>query len=218
MAAERLSRAGLERARDDDAAELCLFPLSVAALASGAYEEVVQHCLRTGKPLQRQDGYGIAALATTYAGRPEEAHDLNEQGYAYGVSPTMRAVGDYTAGEIDSALGQVEIAERHYLGAIDLARSSGATFMVGVANVGLLANRARAGRTHDALRGYREVIDYFARTGNWTHLWVTLRNLADLLRRIGDDEPAALLEAAADQAPDAPAVPGTNRDPRPRHR
>jgi hypothetical protein len=49
------------------------------------------------------------------------------------------------------------------------------------------------------------VIDYFARTGNWTHLWVTLRNLADLLRRLGDDEPAAVLEAAADRAPDAPA-------------
>ncbi len=66
--------------------------------------------------------------------------------------------------------------------------------------------RAAAGRVHDALRGYREVIDYFARTGNWTHLWATLRNLADLLRRLGDDEPAALLDAAADQAPDAPAV------------
>ena len=68
--------------------------------------------------------------------------------------------------------------------------------------------RADAGRIHDALRGYREVIDYFARTGNWTHQWTTLRNLADLLRRLGDDEPAALLDAAADQAPDAPAVDG----------
>ena len=66
--------------------------------------------------------------------------------------------------------------------------------------------RATVGRVHDSLHGYREVIDYFARTGNWTHQWVTLRNLADLLRRLGDNEPAALLDAAADQAPDAPAV------------
>jgi len=64
--------------------------------------------------------------------------------------------------------------------------------------------QADAGRIDDALRGYREVIDYFARTGNWTHQWATLRNLADLLRRLGDDEPAALLDAAADSAPDAP--------------
>jgi hypothetical protein len=60
------------------------------------------------------------------------------------------------------------------------------------------------------------VIDYFARTGNWTHLWATLRDLAGLLRALGDDEPAALLVAAAAEAPDAPAavpppplVPGT---------
>ncbi|HEX6232925.1 MAG TPA: hypothetical protein VFZ63_07360, partial [Jiangellaceae bacterium] len=68
------------------------------------------------------------------------------------------------------------------------------------------AERARTGRHTAALRGYREVIDYFARTGNWTHLWVALRNLADLLRNLGDDEPAVLLETAADNAPDAPAV------------
>ncbi|MGH4008829.1 MAG: hypothetical protein ACRDTH_11855 [Pseudonocardiaceae bacterium] len=48
--------------------------------------------------------------------------------------------------------------------------------------MGLLTARADAGRVHDALRGYRDVIDYFARTGNWTHQWVALRNLAGLLR------------------------------------
>ena len=63
-----------------------------------------------------------------------------------------------------------------------------------------------AGRIADALRGYRDVVDYFARTGNWPHLWPALRNLADLLRRIGDPDPAAVLDAAADHAPDAPAV------------
>ena len=84
-----------------------------------------------------------------------------------------------------------------------------------MATVGLLAARAEAGQVHDALRGYREVIDYFARTGNWPHLWVTLRNLADLLQRLGDDEPAGLLRAAADQAPDAPAVDGAGPGVRP---
>ena len=98
----------------------------------------------------------------------------------------MLAWGAYVAGEIESAAGRCEPAERHYRTAIDLARRSGATFLVGVATVGLLAVRADAGRIDDALRGYREVVDYFARTGNWTHLWTTLRNLADLLRRLGD--------------------------------
>jgi tetratricopeptide (TPR) repeat protein len=122
----------------------------------------------------------------------------------------------YVSGEIESRAGNGELAERHYVRAIDLARTSGATFLVGVAAVGLLSVLGATGRVDDALRGYRDVIDYFARTGNWTHLWTTLRNLADLLRAIGDDEPAALIVAAADEAPDAPAaepplprVPGT---------
>jgi hypothetical protein len=75
-----------------------------------------------------------------------------------------------------------------------------------VATVGLLAVLGTSGRVEDALRGYADVIGYFARTGNWTHLWTTLRNLAALLRRIGDDGPAAALDRAADHAPDAPAV------------
>jgi hypothetical protein len=37
---------------------------------------------------------------------------------------------------------------------------------------------------------------------------VRLRNLADLLRQLGDTEPADLLDVAADQAPEAPAVGG----------
>jgi hypothetical protein len=118
----------------------------------------------------------------------------------------MRSWGAYVAGEIESSTGHAEPAEQHYRRSIDLARNSGATFLVGVATVGLLTVLADAGRVHDALRGYREVIDYFARTGNWTHQWTTLRNLADLLRRLGDNEPATVLDAAADQAPDAPAV------------
>lgn len=127
----------------------------------------------------------------------------------------MLSWGAYVAGEIESSAGRSEEAEQHYVRAVDLARTSGATFLVGVATVGLLAERARAGRVHDALRGFREVIDYFARTGNWTHQWVTLRNLADLLRRLGDHEPAALLDAAADEAPDAPATDGSTESEAP---
>ena len=120
----------------------------------------------------------------------------------------MRAWADYVAGEIENAAGQPEPAERHYRLAIDLARRSGATFLVGVATVGLLTVLTDAGRIADALRGYRDVVDYFARTGNWPHLWPALRNLADLLRRIGDPDVATVLDTAADRAPDAPAVTG----------
>jgi hypothetical protein len=120
--------------------------------------------------------------------------------------PTLRGFCSYTDGEIDNAAGDPARAEQHYTTAISLARESGTTFLAGIASVGMVTALASMGRTGDALRGFREVIDYWVSTGNWTHLWVTLRNLADLLRRLGDIEPAALIDAAADQAPDAPAT------------
>jgi predicted ATPase len=217
--AERLARAGLERATDDAGSWYCLMPLAVAELARGAYAEVVQHCLAAAALTTRpRETLGIAALATVYAGDPDHARTLNDRGLEGAVSPSMLSWGAYVAGEIESSAGHSGPAEAHYVRAIDLARSSGATFLVGVATVGLLTVRAEAGRVQDALRGYLDVIDYFTRTGNWTHLWATLRNLADLLRTLGDDGPAGIIDVAADQAPDAPAVtrsPGVDPPPRP---
>ncbi|WP_151484749.1 AfsR/SARP family transcriptional regulator [Streptomyces albicerus] len=212
--ADRLSRTGLAKAADSAGSWHCLMVLSVADLARGAYDDVVEHSLAAVELAGPQrESLGIAALAKAYAGDLEEARRLNDRGLAAAVSPSMLSWGAYVAGEIDSLAGHSEPAERHYLRAIDLARTSGATFLVGVATVGLHSVRACAGRVDEALDGYRDAIEYFARNGNWTHLWTALRNLADLLRRLGDDEPAALIDAAADQAPDAPAVEGTRPAP-----
>jgi tetratricopeptide (TPR) repeat protein len=204
--AERLARAGLERATDAAGTWSCLSPLSVVALARGAYAETVEHSLAAAAlaPGAREN-LGIAALALAYSGDADRARTLNDRGLAGAVSPSMRAWGAYVTGEIETAVGRRDRAEPHYVRAVDLARTAGATFLVGVASVGLLAARADAGRVREALIGYREVVDYFARTGNWTHLWETLRNLADLLHRLGDEQPADLLEAAAARAPDAAA-------------
>ncbi len=211
--ADQLARAGLELAVDADGKSYCLSSLSLADLSRGAYADVVEHALAAAALATRPLGdVGVAALAAIYAGDLDQAWVLNDRLVAEAASPTLRAFGAYVAGEIDNAAGRRERAEEHYARAIELARSSGATFVVGIASVGLLTVRADAGWVHDALRGYRDVIDYWARSGNWTQLWVTLRNLAQLLRRLGDHEPAALLDTAAEQAPDAPAV-GASPDP-----
>ncbi|HYZ08412.1 MAG TPA: BTAD domain-containing putative transcriptional regulator [Pseudonocardiaceae bacterium] len=203
--ADHLARTGLERGGDGIAH--CQHALAVSALARGAYGDAVEHCFSEAATASPRHGFlGIAALASAYAGNLDAARALNDRWLAAATSPTTRAWAAYYAGEIENLAGRSEPAERHYVRAIDLARTTGATFLIGVATVGLLTVRAAAGRVHDSLRGYREVVDYFARTGNWTHQWTTLRNLADLLRRLGDDEPAAFLDAAADRAPDAPAV------------
>jgi tetratricopeptide (TPR) repeat protein len=206
--AEQLARAALDLPGGQASAWYCLTVLAVVALARGAFTDVIELSLdATARRTPPRDGPGLAALAAAYRGDPERARTLHAPGRAAATSPSMRAWASYVDGEIDNCAGDDGRAERHYLSAIELARSSGASFLVGVATVGLLSVRARSGRTDDALRGYREVTDYFARTGNWTHLWTTLRNLADLLRRLGDSETAAVINAAADRAPDAPATP-----------
>ncbi|MGS0685539.1 BTAD domain-containing putative transcriptional regulator [Nakamurella sp. GG22] len=204
--ADRLARRGLELATSTAGSWYCLTALSVADLARGAHADAVEHSIAGATVSSRYRGnVGVAALAATYAGDLERARSWHDRMTAAEVSPTMRAWSAYVAGEIESFAGHPDDAAPHYARAIDLARSSGATFLVGVATVGLLAVRVTGGHLREALTGFRDVIDYFARTGNWTHLWVTLRNLAELLRRLGDHETAALLDAAADRAPDAPA-------------
>ena len=212
--ADRLARAGLARATDDASSWFCVGPLVVAALARGAYAEAVEHCLAAvDRGVRVADTLVVAALATAYSGDLDRARELQARERAGATSPSMRAWSDYVAAEIESLAGNAGSAERHYLRAVDLARDVGGTFLVGVASVGLVALRGKTGRVADALRGYRDVVDHFARTGNWTHLWPALRNLADLLRRLGDPDPAAVLDSAADASPDAPAVDRAVRPP-----
>ena len=87
-----------------------------------------------------------------------------------------------------------------------MARRSGATFVEGVASVGLVRLWADRGRTRQALDGYRTLLVDWRRTGHWTQLWTTLRNLAVLLADTGQPEAAALVVAAADAAPEAAEV------------
>lgn len=207
-AAERLVRDGLHRATDRVGRWSCLTVMSVLALEDrGAHAEAVKHALAAAALAPGPcDNLGTAALALAYAGDLDRARVLNDRGLVGAEAPTLLSWGAYVDGEIDRLAGRPELAERHYRSAVDLARHSGATLLVGLATLGLVAVLGRDGRVDDTLRGYRDVIDYFARTGSWSHLWTTLRNLADLLRGLGDDEPAALIDAAADQAPDAPSL------------
>jgi predicted ATPase len=208
--ADQLARAGLKQGNDPKGSWRCLSALALADLSRGAYADVLTHSLAAASlaPLP-SEALSVAALAATYAGDLDQARQLNHQMMSAAASPTLRAFSAYVYGEIDNAAGHLDPAQQHYATAIDLARSSGATFVVGIASVGLLTVLDAAGRTKDALRGYRKTIDYWDRSGNWTQQWVTLRNLASLLRRVDAAEPAALIDAAADQAPDAPATNGS---------
>jgi predicted ATPase/DNA-binding SARP family transcriptional activator len=205
--ARRLALAGLEQASDSEGSWHCLTALSLSALGRGDHADVVDHALAAAAHApDPSENLGVAALGALYARDLDRARALHARMSEVAVSPTLRAFAAYVAGEIHSAAGHPERSEDQYARAIDLARLSGATFVTGIASVGLQTLRASAGRTDDALRGYRDLIDYWSRTGNWNHQWTTLRNLANLLRQLGDHEPATLLDDAADHAPDASTV------------
>ena len=153
----------------------------------------------------------MAALASAYAGDLDRARALNDRWLAEAASPSRLAWATYYQAEIENLADRNDLAEQRYLEAITLGRNAGDTFVIGVATIGLVTLHATDGRQHDALVACRDAIELFARTGYWTHQWIALRNLATLLRRLGDDETAEIIEAAADAAPDAPATPATSR-------
>jgi hypothetical protein len=149
---------------------------------------------------------GVAALAAAYDGDLIGAARLRSRLSRVGGPPTIEAFGAYVAGEIDALAGRSAAAELQYRRAVELSQGSGATFVEGVASVGLVALQARGGRPADALAGFGHLLDYWERTGGWVQQWTTLRNLAGVLRAVGDTEAAALIDDAADRAADAPAV------------
>ena len=124
----------------------CLSALALADLSGGAYGDVVEHALAAAALTTRSSkNLGIAAPAATYAGDLDQARRLNSRMVAAAVSPTLRAFGAYVDGEIANAAGRTHRADEHYARAIDLAHSSGATFVIGIASVGRLTVKANAG-------------------------------------------------------------------------
>ena len=104
------------------------------------------------------------------------------------AAPSNRAFAVYTAAEMAVAGADPDRAVELYGEAIALARSVGATFVEGVASVGLVRLWGASGRTRPALEGYRTLLVDWRRSGHWTQVWTTLRNLATLLARVGQPE------------------------------
>jgi hypothetical protein len=116
--------------------------------------------------------------------------------------PAHRAFAKYVAGEL-AAGEDPQTATREYVAAIHLAQRCGATFVEGVATVGLASVWTATGAVEQAVRGYQVLLAYWLRTGNHTQLWTTVRNSAALLADLGHNHPAAVLYAAADDADSA---------------
>jgi hypothetical protein len=62
--------------------------------------------------------------------------------------------------------------------------------------VSKLSLQSRVGEPEEALAAFGPVLDAYRRAGNVTHAVTALRNLVDLLVRVGDDEVAMLVLGA----------------------
>ena len=210
--AERLARHGLASAGDAEGRRVCLAAVGEASLSRGAWDDAVTYDLaalgladrpgpsRAWVPSPRCTAATPAAPGSSSpSSRPARCRPCS------GSPPTSRP-------RSTASRAAPTPRRQGYTVAMDHARSVGSTFLEAIAAVGLASLRSRSGRIGAALVGYREVIDHWAAGGNWSHQWVTLRNLADLLRALDDAGSADLLDAAADRAPDA------HDDPRARGR
>ena len=205
--ADALARHGLAVATANTGRQWCLSALSGVDIMSGRFDDTVTHALESAsRSTTPAEDFVMAALGSLYAGHVSPARAFAQHAVAVATCPSQRGIAAYTTGEIESASGNGELAEAHYLRAIALATESGHTFTRGIASVGLLTVLTSTGRIDDALVGYGELIDDWERGGNWTQLWTTLRNLAGLLRSLDDCETALFLETAADVAPESSEV------------
>jgi predicted ATPase/DNA-binding SARP family transcriptional activator len=181
--------------------------LALVALSRGDLPDAVELATTAASSTTHVDQtLGVAALAAVYQGDVHRAREISARLARVARSPTTAAFHAYVEGEIVARTGQVASAEGHYERAIERSRRSGATFIEGIASVGLLTLRSRAGSVDEALRGYHDLIDYWERTGGWLQQWTTLRNLARLLRSLDDEQTALFLDVASATAPDAPAI------------
>jgi predicted ATPase/DNA-binding SARP family transcriptional activator len=188
--------------------------LGIVALFQGDFERAEELQLRAAAlstPTLRAVFLPTASLAATYAGRTDRASELLAQGRVLSAqtgSPGDVAYARYCEAEL-LAQQDLDAAVVAYEDAIEGARTVGASFVEGIATVGLVSAWGRKGRLAEALVGYRWLVDYWRRAGNWTQLWTTLRNLARALADADDPQCSAFVLAAAEHAEGAATIDAT---------
>ncbi|MGK2949778.1 MAG: ATP-binding protein [Acidimicrobiales bacterium] len=214
-AAQRFAEAGLAEA-DESTARRSLDGLGAVHLFAGDPAEAERLWTEADRVSDEPHHHYLAsaALCAGYNGDDDRADELLAQAFAQAIereSDAALAYCHYTRAEVAS-VDHPDEAREDYSTCIVLAQRVGATFVGSLASVGLVSLLARGGDAREALDGFRWLLRYFSRSGNWTQQWTTVRNLAALLARHGEPEVAALLLHCADQAAEGSAI---NEEQRP---
>jgi hypothetical protein len=206
-AGEHRARQSLQVAPDDRVRVAALEVLGDVALYDGRLDEsaalglrIVELARSLGDPHYVLAGLSYPILCASYAGRYDEAREwvarAREEMDRYDdLGPTVLGNLAYLAGEIEIE-HRPAVALVHLERCVALAELSGCTFLGGVARVSASSVRARHGDPAAAVAAFDEVVRWWLVRANRTHLVTTLRNLVDLLERVGADADAAELWGA----------------------
>jgi predicted ATPase/DNA-binding SARP family transcriptional activator len=167
--------------------------------SEAAFREGARLGRRSGDPDTELNSRAGVAMALAYMDRIEEAIDELDaaERAAPDAGPAVRAFARYARGEClaevapDEAVALVEEA-------VALARSSDAWFVEGVALLTAASLRGRHSAPEEAAPAFADLLRHWRRSGNWAQQWTTLRNVAELLVRLGAEEAAVTIAAAAD--------------------
>lgn len=142
------------------------------------------------------------AIGMGYLDRVEEGLALVDElrtATATARNPLLLAWCDYTRGEL-LAETRPQPALAFVDKAVAAADDAGWRMLAGAGRLTASSLRARAADPVDAVPGFERLIRHWARLGDRTHQWTTLRNLVELLVRIEAHEPAAELIGALSNA------------------
>jgi predicted ATPase len=200
------ARALAERALSDDRPASTMAALDILIdvdVYLGDLEAAHRHIAELGRLGARHGDRHAATLAVvdgslawTYGGDPERALDvLVPPAPLDELAPSDQAWLAYAEGE---ALGatDAEAAVTALERAGRLAGTVGNRFLSGVAAISLTSVRARTGDPEAAQRAFSSILAACRRNGNLTHAVTVLRNLVELLVRLGDDELAMIVLGA----------------------
>jgi len=198
---------------DDPRRALAVEGVATVYLFSGRLEQAIEYCSEAAR-LWRLAGntqaeawnHGTQTVCLSQCGDLAAALAVAEQSRklpgAADNHTTMTAIL-YSTGEawleVDPLRAMASIDE-----ALAHAEAAGNVLMKGIALVSRTSLRGRYGDPRVALEMFDDVIRYWRRGGGWTTQWIALRNLIELLARLGEDDPAAVLYGACTASTTSP--------------
>ncbi len=190
---------------NDPARRLLLHLLAEVALFQGRLEdgeriaaELEGLAAQVGDGLRRVSAALVRAFVCAFAGDQAAAVARADEMVTWADStrnPAVIAWARYGAGEMRLENDPDRAAEL-LNDALTRARAADERYLAGVALVSAASLQARRGDPRRAAGLFREVIEHWHAAGNWTQQWTTMRNVVDVLLRLGKVEEAAILLGA----------------------